>query len=328
MSPAEVLFDLHPSDYKPHALHGFDRDFRESNCYVDVCIGVLHALGLEPTACLAFTLASEFEGDQWTFFKPPHADLQQLYGLRIDELTPWRPLVDQVRVQLARRRLPVVEVDSYFLPDTAASDYRKQHVKTSIAISHLDPGARTLRYFHNAGFYELAGDDFDGLFRIGAPPRDDYLPPYCEIIKTERARAADAAELRETSAVLARRYLALRPASNPLRAHAEVLSEHLGWIVEGGLPAYHGYSFAVIRQLGANFELAGAYLRWLSESGAVREAADACSQISKVAKMLILKLARVANTRKISDVSASFEEMAQHWDVAMDRLDRGLIGPA
>jgi hypothetical protein len=73
MSPAEVLFDLHPSDYKPHALHGFDRDFRESNCYVDVCIGVLHALGLEPTACLAFTLASEFEGDQWTFFKPPHA---------------------------------------------------------------------------------------------------------------------------------------------------------------------------------------------------------------------------------------------------------------
>jgi len=327
MSAAQAVFELDPKSYRPHALHGFDRDFRESNCYVDVVIAVLHALELEPTACLAFTLASDFEGDQWTFFKPPHGDLQQLYGVRVEELTLWRPLVEQVRLQLARRRLPLVEVDAYFLPDTAASDYRKQHVKTSIAISQLDADGRRLRYFHNAGFYELAGEDFDGLFRIGAAPSADYLPPYCEIIKPDRSHAREPWELRELSAELARRYLALRPAGNPIRAHAEALDEHLGWVIGGGPAAYHGYSFAVMRQLGSNYELAAAYLRWLSEDARVREAAAAFMHISNLAKMLILKLARVANTGRSADLSASFEDMAKSWDLTMDRLSAGLARP-
>jgi hypothetical protein len=327
MTAVHAVFELDPKSHRAHALHGFERDFRESNCYVDVFIEVLHALGLEATACLAFTLASDFEGDQWTFFKPPHGDLQQLYGVRVEELTLWRPLIEQVRMQLARRRLPLVEVDAYFLPDTAAADYRKQHVKTTIAISQLDADARRLRYFHNAGFYELEGEDFDGLFRIGALPREGYLPPYCEIIKPDRTQARDMRELREISMELARRYLALRPAANPIRAHAEALGEHLGWIASGGLPAYHGYSFAVLRQLGSNYELAAAYLRWLSEHTLVLDAAEAFTQISKVAKMLILKLARVAHAGRAADLSPSFEEMAERWDLAMDRLSRGLAGP-
>jgi hypothetical protein len=328
VSEAIAIFGLDPRGYQTHPLHGFERDFRESNCYVDVVIEVVHALGLDPTACLAFTLASEFEGDQWTFFKPPHADLDQLYGVRIEELTLWRPLVEQVRVQVARKRLPLVEVDAYYLPDTAASDYRRQHVKTTVAITHVDEAARRLRYFHNAGFYELEGDDFDGLFRIGAPPREDYLPPYCEIIKPDRARTRDPNELRAVSRELARRYFALRPGDNPVRAHAAQLQEHLEWIVQGGLPTYHGYSFAAMRQLGANFELAAAYLRWLGNTGALAEAAEAFALISRVSKMLILKLARVANTKRISYPADSFEEMAQAWDSGMARLADGLARQA
>lgn len=324
MSEPSRIFDLDPAAYQPHALHGFERDFRESNCYIDVFIEVLHALELDPTACLAFTLASDFEGDQWTFFKPQHADLQELYGLGVEELTLWRPLIEQVRTQLARRRLPLIEVDAFFLPDTAASDYRKQHVKTSVAITHADAETRRLRYFHNAGFYELHGDDFDGLLRIGVATHDDYLPPYCEIIKPDRVRPREPEELRAASRELARRYLALRPQQNPVRAHAAQMREHLQWIVDGGLPTYHAYSFAAMRQLGANFELASAYLRWLGGGPEVAEAAEAFAQISKVAKMLILKLARVANTGRISYPEESFEEMARAWDAGMTKLADGL----
>jgi hypothetical protein len=328
VNDAALVFGLDPRQYRPHALHAFERDFRETNCYADVFIEVLHALGLEPAACLAFTLASDFEGDQWTLFKPPHADLERLYGLRVEELSLWRPLVDHMRVQLARKRLPLIEVDAYHLPDTAASDYRRQHVKTTIAITHLDAAARRLHYFHNAGFYELEGDDFDGLFRIGVASPSECLPPYCEIIKPDRTRGRDLAELRAVSRELAGRHLALRPRENPVRAHAASLDEHLQWIVQGGEPTYHAYCFATLRQLGANFELAAAFLRWLGDDAALAEAADAFASISRVSKMLILKLARIAATRRVGSHAGSFEEMAQAWEAGMSRLAGGLAREA
>lgn len=324
MTAKDRIFALDPSAYETHALHGYDRDFRESNCYVDVWIEVLHAFGLEPLACLGFTLASEFEGDQWTFFKPPHADLLTLYGVGVEELTLWRPLIEHVGVQLARKRLPLVEVDAYFLPDTAASDYRRQHVKTTIAISQMDTAERRLRYFHNAGFYALEGEDFDGLFRVGASTPADYLPPYCEIIKPDRARALDGDELRAVAFQLTRRYFGMRPAHNPVRAHAARLQADLELIAKGGLPTYHGYSFAVMRQLGANFELAAAHLRWLGGDASLDEAAEGFTHVSNVSKMLILKLARVANSGRVGDLSASFEDMARAWDSSMGRLAEGL----
>ena len=48
----------------------------EKNCYADLWIGFLHTLGLEPLAMLPFTVAVDFEGDQWTFFKPPQGSCE------------------------------------------------------------------------------------------------------------------------------------------------------------------------------------------------------------------------------------------------------------
>ena len=31
----------------------------------------------------------------------------------------------------------------------------------------IDLAERRLGYFHNAGYFELEGDDFDGVFRLG-----------------------------------------------------------------------------------------------------------------------------------------------------------------
>ena len=44
----------------------------------------------------------DFEGDQWTFFKPPPEDLERLFGIDIHEMQPYRPLPDQIAEQLAR----------------------------------------------------------------------------------------------------------------------------------------------------------------------------------------------------------------------------------
>jgi hypothetical protein len=321
MSPlAERIFQLSPDGYTCGALHAHDRDFRETNCYIDVWLEVLHALGVEALACLGFTLASDFEGDQWTFFKPPHIDLDRLYGVRVEELTLWRPLLEHAKTQVARKRMPLVEVDSYFLPDTAGTDYRRNHVKTTVAMTFVDAAQKKLHYFHNTGYHQLGGEDFDGVFHPALSERPDYLPPYCEIIKADRAHAKPLPELRALSLEMARHHFALRPTANPVRAHAEQLPKDLELIAAGGLPTYHAYSFAVMRQLGAGYEMAASYMRWLdaSSAGPAAQAAECFAQISAGAKMLILRLARVANTKRVTDLSGSFVEMAAAWDRGMN----------
>ena len=93
-----------PATYVRHPIHGDGRIWAETNCYVDLWIELLHALGRDPVAALPFTLAIDFEGDQWTFFKFPLADLSDLYGLDVQELAIWRPLADHVEEQVTRGR--------------------------------------------------------------------------------------------------------------------------------------------------------------------------------------------------------------------------------
>ncbi len=100
-----ALRHIDSSTYTPHELHGATRAWGESNCYIDVWIEVLHALGCDPYACLPFVFAIDWEGDQWTFFKPPHEDLVALYGVDVQELNVWKkPLVVNAAEQLPRRQ--------------------------------------------------------------------------------------------------------------------------------------------------------------------------------------------------------------------------------
>ncbi|MFY0076088.1 DUF1839 family protein, partial [Acinetobacter baumannii] len=84
----------------------------------DVWIEVLHALGLNPVACLSMVFANDFDGDQWTFYKPPHEDVFALYGIDVQELNVWRNLYSNTCTQLSRGRLVLAEMDSFYLPDT------------------------------------------------------------------------------------------------------------------------------------------------------------------------------------------------------------------
>ena len=104
---------LQAATYQPHNLHAPQQLWVQKNCYVDVWIEFLHALGLEPTAAMGFTLAVDFEGDQWTFFKPPLGDLRTLYGIDVQELTVWRPLLEPASQYLGAGKLISTEADAY-----------------------------------------------------------------------------------------------------------------------------------------------------------------------------------------------------------------------
>src|SRR5690242_1649031 len=98
------LFDADPKTYVPHRLHGDDRSFIETNCYADVVIELLHASNRDPVAVLGGAVAVDFEGDQWTFFKPSSHELEELHGVDIHEMQPYRELPVQLAEQLQNGR--------------------------------------------------------------------------------------------------------------------------------------------------------------------------------------------------------------------------------
>ncbi len=326
MNTLAAIVQVTPRSYIPHSLHAVARNFRETNCYVDLWIEILHACGLQPLACLGCTLASDFEGDHWTFFKPSHGDLDRLYGIRVEEMTLWQPLVQHCMTQVQRGRMPLVEVDAVFLPDTEGINYRVSHAKTTIGIVHMDADAKRMIYFHNAGLFSLSDGDFDGVFGLTREARDGWLPPFAEIVKFDGVRARDATTLRALSLELARQHLSRRPSSNPMLAYGHAFASHVELLMCQGA-AYDGYTFAVVRQLGASAEITADYLRWLSDSNdSISMAAHCFQSISDSAKALVLKLARVVNSRRAPDLRATFDDMATRWDEGMARVEQAFAG--
>jgi hypothetical protein len=317
------VWPLSAKDYVPHAVHRADRAWPESNCYVDLWIELLHAAGCEPLAALPFTLTIDLEGDQWTFFKFPLADLYDLYGIDVFELNVWRALPDHVDDQLSQGRPLIVEVDAFHLPDTAGVSYRLAHGKTSIGIQMLDAGRRRLGYFHNAGYFELEGDDFDGVLRL-APPlmSPEHMPPYIEVARLGMHRACAGRALVARSLEALRRQLGRRPAENPFRRYQAAFASHLEWLSGGTLDTFHRYAFATLRQCGSAFELAAAYLEWLEGNGEgdVRRIAASCETIATTAKTLQFKTARVVQASRPFDPAPLIASMAEAWDQVMQGL--------
>jgi hypothetical protein len=316
------LLHLDPACYTPAALHQPCRVFRETNCYVDVWIELLHALGIDPSSVMAFACAVDFEGDQWTFFKPRPEDLLDLYGIDVHEMQLYRPTLTHVESQLEAGRTMTIEVDSFYLPDTAGSAYRRQHVKSTIAIEALDQSQERLRYFHNAGYHELLGDDYHGVFRLLDDFSDDVLPPYTELIRFDAGPRLNRDDLRRAAACALRRELIRRPRRNPWTAFGERLSADLPALLAGTENDYHAYAFATVRQCGAAFECAKSFVEWLGDARGA-SAADALGRIVAGAKALLFKLAR----RRAFDPDPAIRQLAADWQIAMEALE-GLAGNA
>ncbi len=314
------LAAMDAADFAPHPLHGAARTWGETNCYVDVWIEVLHALGLDPVAAAAFTLSCDFEGDQWTFFKYPPEDLRAIYGLEVAELNVWRPVADHVEELLGLDRLCTLECDSWFLPDTRGVAYGEDHVKTTIVPAGLDRAGRRLSYFHNAGYFDLSGDDFDGVLRLGAHADPTALAPYVESVRLDRVRRDDPDRV-DRVVSLARDHLARRPGDNPVVRMGERMAADLGWLAAEEPEVFHRYAFATCRQCGASAELAADFVEWLvdHDGPGAGPAAAAFRDVSDGAKALQFTLARAARGRTV-DLGSVLGPMATQWSVAMDVL--------
>ena len=305
---------LNVEHYQQHWLHTGDLTWRQSNCYVDLWIEVLHTLSLNPLASFAFTLTSDFEGDQWTFFKVPLHDLSLLYGIDVQELNIWHSVLDHVTMQASRDRLVLLEVDAYYLPDVSDTSYHQAHEKTTIGIQSIDPEAHTLGYFHNSGYYTLQDADFDGIFQAAT------LPPYAESAKLDQVIQRSTDEQVEIATQLLTRHLANCPTSNPFVAYTEHFQANVSTFRD--LEMFHKYAFATMRQYGASYEYASLFLKWLVEYKGeyLQKAAEHFETISGTTQILLLKMARSVKTGKPFDYLSLLGTMQEEWQQGMHLL--------
>jgi hypothetical protein len=319
VSMPSVFQGLDPSTYSPHPLHDSERMWPETNCYIDLWIEVLNTLGLPPEAMLGFTVTQDFEGDQFTFFKVPLEDLEALYGIRCTELAIYDRIERHVAEQVSRGRLCLVEMDSHFMPDTQGVAYRREHGKTTVAINRIDVQRLELDYFHNGGFFQLSGEDFEGIFQLNGSEEDLPFLPYTEFAKFPES-TADHDSIRQTSLRLWNFHFARRPRDNPIRAFSAVFPSQVEAIAERPFEFFHKYAFNTLRQLGANFELASSHLDWLSP-----EFADASAKarlISEAAKSVQFQLARALTRKKFEPLQTALDPAADAWDAMMGLLEK------
>jgi hypothetical protein len=290
---------------------------------MDLWIELLHGWKLDPRAALAFTTTQDFEDDQFTFFKFPLEDLEHLYGLVVQELAIYDSLEDRVKAQTQRGHAVLVEVDGFYLPNTRATSYRREHPKTTIGIDRIDPAARRLSYFHNTGYHSLEGEDYEGVFRLlpNLSGARDLLFPYVEFAKRVREPLRDEA-LTLGSLELLHKHLLRRPTSNPVTRLRAAFPAHLQILLERGEPFFHPYSFNVMRQMGANFELLAHYLRWLGERGDPVPASiiTACQTIASESKVLQFRLIRAIARRRPDLCADCFDVLEPAYEAAIPAL--------
>lgn len=314
--------NLTPASAPRSVLHDPAEPWSPTNCYVDVWIGLLATLELDPAPMLVCALSADFLGEQWEFVKPRHEDLERLYGLRVGEYDTWRPLGEHLREVMARGDALIVEVDAYHLPDTHGVSYGLEHTKTSIVPLRLDPEAGTLVYLHNDGVHELAGEDLHATLGPGAA--SGYVPfPYVELVRLNALRRLPPEQLWRTTLLLAREHLGRSPDPSaqddgPAQRLVTAIRDHLPTLAERGMDYFHQYSFATTRQAGLTAALAAHLCRYLARGAhawpgdvsaeQLERTAEAYDGAATAAKTLQFQLARVASGRtpRIDAASAAF----------------------
>lgn len=315
----QQVLDLDPARYRPHWLHDADRLWRETNCATDLWIESLHALGLDPLLALGFTLSGDFDGEQWQMFTYPPEDLRRVYGITTDELNAWRPLTEHLESHLSLGHLVILDVDAWHLPDTAGLTYQCVHQKTSIMVQHIDAGRRRLGYFHNAGYFQAEGDDFDAILGVGGG--DTRLPPFMLLVRLEQVRPTDQSAVRR-AVQIGYEHLERRALSNPVTRMGKRIVEDLPWVAERGLESFHRYAFGSLRQCGSNAELAASYIEWWEQAQG-RPASGASEQLRTVAESM--KTLEFALARAVRGRASNLEQLLERPEAAWSQAF-GLLG--
>lgn len=282
------------------ALHGGNPVWAHANRHIDLWVELLHGWELEPVAALPFAVTQDFEGDQFTLASFPPGDLERLYGIHTHELSTYDKLETHVAAQTCRGNVVLLEVDGFYLPQPPNA-YRRQHTRSAIGIDVLVPEANAVGFYHGDGYHTASGDDYAAIFRQAtiAPEWETPAFPHAEVVRRRfPAQAGDA--LVAASLELLRHHLACRPRQNPITAFRSAFPAHLEQLMARGEPNFQVYAASVLRQLGANFELLGRYLRWLSEHGQPLPDAicEACYTMASEAMVMQFRLMRAVISHK------------------------------
>ncbi|SAL69057.1 DUF1839 family protein [Caballeronia telluris] len=302
--------------HQTHALHRGERIWHDTDSHVDLWIELLHGYAFEPRAALAFTVTQDFEDDQFTLPRVPLDDIDKLFGLQVQELSIFDSLEERVLTQTRRANTVLIEVDAFHLPDTRSIAYHRAHVKTTIAVDTIDPDARRLGYFHNTGYYVLAGDDYDHLLhRLDAEGAANALYPHVEFVKQAR-EALTGTALAEACADTLCAHLLRRPEGNPVGRWRAAFPGHVETMLERGEPYAQQYSSNVMRQLGSNFEFLAHYLGWMRKQGfdIPHEARLSAQKIASEAMVLQCKLARALSRQRCDHCEASFDVLERAYE--------------
>jgi len=303
----------------PHPWHAGERVWSTANSHLDVWVELLHTLDLDPAPVLLPTLCADFEGDQWTHTNVSRPDLWAAYGIALDDLCVWRPLLAHLVEQFDRGNVVLVEVDEFHLPSLVGSSYQREHVKTLIAATGYDRDAHRLRYLHGAVGAEVGGRDLDVLLTAGIGGAQ--LPPSSWIVKLDRMSARTPAERAQVGVALARLHGTRIPTRNPVRLFGESLRSHGAWLAGGDAELYQRWAFATLHQCGASFELAADVCAWLVTHGEpIEPAVPHLRNVSYSARTLHQRLVRVPQSGRMPDVTHTVEDMARSWDEAMTVL--------
>ncbi|QBJ97628.1 DUF1839 family protein [Rhodococcus sp. ABRD24] len=308
------LLPVATAGYSPHGIHSSRRIWAETNCYVDLWVEILHVIGADPVPAAACAFSSRFDGRQWTFLKFRPEDLAALYGIDVAEMNIWRPAIDHLEHNLDAGMLSTVEVDGFWLPDTAGTSYRRQHVKTTIAPNRIDRAVEELEYFHNSGYHLLRGEDFRCLFGVGDEPVSSFAP-YVEQVRFDRRPLLDEGRF---GAVL-RRHLRTRSPDNPVAGLAARVESDAAWLRVAGMEAFHSWTFGTLRQCGASAELAADVCEFMDSRGypGAAAAAGGFRAVAEGAKSVQFRMSRVAHGRAV-DPRAQLAAMAEEWERSMD----------
>jgi hypothetical protein len=294
-----------------HPLHCGERIWPESNCYIDLWIGLLHSAQLDPIPMLVCGLGSRFDVDQWTFCKPAGPELASLYQVRVEELNPWWSLPEHIARQVACGRVILVEADGFFLPDTSGTTYHRTHGKTTIGIHRIDRDTRELHYLHNTGAWTLRDDDFDGLFSTGVTGAG--LPPFVEFADLSLAMAFEDVVLRDRAAALARARLTMVATENPFERWADLVESQLDALATHEIEFFHAWAFGTMRQAGSTAELLGRWSNWMGTSDTWRRAAVLFLDVAQSLAAQQFRLARVPGGGRRPDLAAALRANAPRW---------------
>ena len=220
-------------------------------------IELLHACGYEPIAAFGHLVRMDFEGDQWTFFKPPPEDLESLFG---DRHPRDAALPAAARADRRAARSAVARSSSSSTPGTCPT--RRPRATAQSTSRPRSPPMRSTPTARRCGTSTAPACSSSAARTTAACSgsaefSDDVLPPYTELVRFDagpRLRGRRAA--RAPPSTLLRRHLDQAPARQPVRAvRAAARTGAAGAARAAGSSDYHAYAFATVRMAGSAFEI-------------------------------------------------------------------------